>query len=89
MRGVNGVANLNIGLDEKYGGDVLLNFRKNKVDFFVGADYNDRQFPGSDYSERRTVLNDTTTHSLSDGNSQRIMKRWSIRSGVQLPYRYK
>jgi outer membrane receptor protein involved in Fe transport len=82
LRGVSGIANLNLGLDEKYGGDLLLNFRKNRLDFFVGADYNDREYPGFEYSERRTLSNDTSFNILSDGTSTRKMTRWSIRSGL-------
>ncbi len=82
LRGVSGIANLNLGLDDKYGGDLLLNFRKNKLDFFISADYNDRQFPGFETSERKTVLNDTSFNIIADGTSLRKMKRWSIKSGL-------
>jgi len=82
LKGINGIANLNLGLDEKYGGDVLLNFRKKKINFFVGGDYNVRQYPGFEFSERRTTSNDITTYTLSDGTSTRKGKRWSIRSGI-------
>ena len=84
LKGINGIANLNIGLDEKYGGDILLNFRKKKINFFVGADYNDRQYPGFEFSERRTTSNNITTYTLSDGTSIRKGNRWSIRSGISI-----
>lgn len=84
LRGINGIANVNLGLDNKYGGDILLNFRKNKLDFYVSADYNDREYPGFENSERMTTINDTSFYILSNGKSDRKSKRWSLRSGISI-----
>ena len=84
MKGLNGIVNLNLGLDEKYGGDILLNFKKNILNFYVSADYNDRKFPGFSFSERQTTINDTVYSIVSEGNNNSFGKRWSIRSGIAL-----
>ena len=38
LQGFNGIANLNGGMYNRYGGDILINWRKERVNFFVGGD---------------------------------------------------
>ena len=41
--GIGGVVNASIGTREKYTADFLLNFRKKKLNYFVGAEYADQK----------------------------------------------
>lgn len=82
LEGISGTVGLNIGLDHKYGADLLLNFRNKHFNFFVAADYNDRQYPGS--MQTNTVFYgqpDFFLEALGDRNRGR--KSYSARTGVE------
>ncbi|RMH72909.1 MAG: TonB-dependent receptor [Gemmatimonadetes bacterium] len=82
--GVSGRVNLNGGWDEKYGGDVLLNYQTPKLTFNVGVDYNRRLFPGSTERENRTTGNDTTAYVRSHGDTEWERERSGIRTGISI-----
>lgn len=84
LQGFNGIANLNVGMYERYGGDILINWRKERVNFFVGADFNNRNMEGSRNSETWNRRNDTTYHILSEGDFRRGGRSYSIRGGLDL-----
>jgi outer membrane receptor protein involved in Fe transport len=81
-QGTNGIANLNIGLDDKYGGDFLVSHRTEKLNIFVGANYNDRTFPGSAMLENQTTSGDTTSFISSSGDSRWQRKFYGFRGGL-------
>lgn len=83
MQGVSGIFNAKVGLDEKYGGDFLLNFRKEKVNFFIGAGIDHRQFPSYDKSDSHTIKPDTTHYLNLDGMNKGGMERKSVRAGLE------
>ncbi|MGM0408871.1 MAG: TonB-dependent receptor domain-containing protein [Bacteroidota bacterium] len=82
MQGTNGVVNLNAGMYDRYGGDFLINYRKEKFNVYVGADLNTRNMYGSRETESRTYNNDTTSYILSDGDFNRGGSSYSLRGGV-------
>ena len=84
LNGQSGMVNLNAGLDEKYGGDFLINFRQEKFTAYVSANYNSRNFPGTSKSENRTFSDDTTSYIYSSGDSKRKMESYGIRGGLDL-----
>ncbi len=80
-QGFNGVVNGNIGIDRKYGGDILVNLNRKKWNYFLGADFNQRYFPGYTEGERITIDNDTFyTRYRGDNSSDRFF--WNIRGGA-------
>ncbi|MGD9379720.1 MAG: outer membrane beta-barrel family protein [candidate division WOR-3 bacterium] len=81
-QGTNGIVNLNIGLDDKYGADFLVNHRTERFNFFIGANYNDRTFPGSVVLENRTMAGDTTSFIYSSGDSRWQRKFYGLRGGL-------
>jgi outer membrane receptor protein involved in Fe transport len=81
-QGSSGIANLNIGLDDKYGGDFLVSHRTEKFNFFVGANYNDRAFPGNMMSENQTTKTDTTSFISASGDSRWQRKFYGLRGGL-------
>ncbi|NLR90119.1 TonB-dependent receptor domain-containing protein [Flammeovirga agarivorans] len=83
LEGVNGVANFNVGRYGRIGGDFLLNFRKKKWNYYIGANYNKRPGPGSYKSERRTTTNDTTSYVISDGERERTFEVMGIQAGAE------
>ncbi len=81
LQGMNGIINLNAGLDDKYGADFLLSYRLDGMNVYVGADFNSRHYPGTRTEERRTTRLDTTTFINSDGSAQRERLTYSLRGG--------
>ncbi len=82
MQGLNGLANANVGNFGSYGADLLLNYRRKHVNFYVSGDYGKRPFPGESYTERRTTLDGVTTIITSEGESERLRQRQGIRAGL-------
>ena len=80
-RGVSGIVNVRGGSFGTYGGDILLNYKKGKSNFYVGGDYRNRIRPSTSFSERRTTVDDITTTIISDGTSERNRGGWSFRAG--------
>lgn len=66
LQGISGIFNANVGSFGRYGGDALINIRKKKFNFFVGADYNERPYPGEEYNEMTNLLTDNTIISEVD-----------------------
>ncbi len=82
LQGVNGITNLSFGLDEKYGGDLLLNYRSRKFQVYFGADYNNRNHPGTSQVESRTSIGDTASFINSNGNSRWGRTFYGLRGGI-------
>ena len=83
--GITGISNANLGLDDmenRYGGDFLLNVRTSKMNLFLGADYNKRRFPGSSTVDHREFRNDTTFVRYSAGDDSRGGRSYGIRGGA-------
>lgn len=82
LEGISGIAHLDVGLDDKYGGDFLLNYRNEHYNVFVGGDITDRTYPGSRRTENFTYGTDTT-YLTQDGTHRRGWKRYSARAGFE------
>jgi outer membrane receptor protein involved in Fe transport len=59
IKGFNGLVNLSVGTGNKYNGDILLNIRNSKFNYFIGGDFNDLKFTGKTVLDQYTT-NDTT-----------------------------
>jgi len=84
LQGVNGIVNANIGMYGRYGGDFLVNWRKERMNIFFGADYNNRNMEGSIETENWTESNGTRSYVLSDGDFERGGNSYSVRGGFDL-----
>ena len=84
LLGFSGVVNGNIGLDDKYGGDFLLYYRKKKINYFIGADYNHQYFPGIERINRFTTSSDTSYITRAEGAADRSRTNYTLRTGVEL-----
>jgi len=82
--GLSGVANATAGFEGQYGGDLLLDYRKDAVGLTFGIDHNTRIFPGSTTEQRVTTLGDTTSFydAAGAGENRRITS--GIRGGVEI-----
>ena len=84
LRGASGIVNLNGGLNDKYGGDFLINYRKGIVNAQFGIDYNYRHILGTREEENRTTQDGYTSYINSDGDSYRDMTRYGLRGNIDL-----
>lgn len=80
--GLSGIMNANIGLNKKYGGDFLFQYKTESFTAFFGADYNKRNFPGTSRSENR-FIEANTSYLNSDGSSQSQRNGSGIRGSVE------
>ncbi|MCB2195115.1 MAG: TonB-dependent receptor [Bacteroidetes bacterium] len=81
LQGFNGIVNLNAGMYDRYGADFLLNWRKERLNLFFGADINNRNMEGTMETENRTIAGDTTSYIISDGDFLRGRESYSFRGG--------
>jgi len=76
--------NMNAGWDDKYGGDVLVEQKTEKIHATVGLDYSRRRFSGSSLEELRTTQNGETSFVFSDGGSLWGRRSLGLRGELQL-----
>lgn len=81
LQGINGIANLNAGSFNRYGGDFLVNYRRERFNFYLGGDYNERGRPGQSITQSQSFGSDTT-YLNSEGSFDRIRNSWGFRGGV-------
>lgn len=86
LDGVSGVASANIGRFGQYGGDFQLNYRVNKFNFTLGADYNIRPRPGFIENNRVTFENDTTKYIDASGNTERDRLSTAILGSIEYSF---
>jgi outer membrane receptor protein involved in Fe transport len=81
MPGTNGIMNASIGSGNKYSGDFLFNFRKNKINYFVGANYRDNTSKSFNELYKETNVNDAINFLNSDGIQKRKYTTSYIKAG--------
>lgn len=73
--GYNAQVTANYGSFNSYGGDFLVNIRKEKLNFFIGGNYNENIYRGSGHEDRRNYLpGDTTTFYLTTKNDREMIR---------------
>lgn len=82
--GINGVFNLNGGQNDQQGGDFLLNYRQDKTNYYIGANYDERGFPGSVRNEKEWYTQQGTLYTNSAGIMDRGRDSYGIRGGINL-----
>lgn len=84
LNGSSGIINITGGLDDKYGSDFLLQYRRKGYNLLLGADYNSSTYLGTIESESRTYNDADTMIVLSSGDPSRKRERYSVRGGIEL-----
>lgn len=84
IRGISGTANVNIGLSEKYGGDLLVSHRMGIAETFFSGNYSRHAYSGTNASENTTTSNDTISFVTSDGENEWIRNPYGGRGGIDL-----
>lgn len=83
LNGLSGIVNASIGSRNKYRGDFTLNYRTEKFNYFVGADWRDETRYGGMTSLRETYLNDTTSFLFMDGSRDFIRSGYNFKAGAE------
>ena len=83
ITGLSGLVHADVGLDDKYGGDFLLNYRTEKFNYYLGGDYSNRTYPGTVERRQETYSGDTISYLHSDGNYQRGGNQYSGQAGIE------
>jgi outer membrane receptor protein involved in Fe transport len=81
--GFGGITNLNARLNNKYGGDALLEYRINDISANFGFDYNNRFSPGTNREERSTTINNITSYTNRNGETERGRRMMGLRTGIE------
>ncbi|MCB0478257.1 MAG: TonB-dependent receptor family protein [Crocinitomicaceae bacterium] len=84
--GFSGNLNGNVGSFGTYGADALFNYKKNKITFTFGGDYNQNKGITDVEDRRETILLDTTTFQTSEGYSGRQRGGGSGRIGLDVDF---
>jgi outer membrane cobalamin receptor len=84
LNGSSGIFNITGGLDDKYGGDFLIQYRRKGYNILLGADYNKSSYKGTMESESRTHNDTDTTIVISGGEPGRERERYSVRAGIEM-----
>ena len=77
--GISGVVNGNVGLNDKFGGDFLFEYKTENITTNFGLDYNRRFSPGDGTSEQKFILNNNTSYL----NSSSDIKWGRVSSGIR------
>lgn len=83
LRGFSGIVNANAGLNDKYGGDFLVEYVEDKFSSHFGFDYNRRFSPGDRRQENRFILDQNTNFINSFGDRERGRISYSTRAGME------
>ena len=78
--GLNGIISSNYATWDKFGGEINLNFRKSKFNYFVSADYNWQPNHADSRNDRETYFSDTA-YVFEKTKRIRIMRPFKINSG--------
>lgn len=82
--GRSGIANLNIGIGDKYGSDFLYDHKDAGYQINFGVDYNRRLFTGEDREENQTSRAGRTSFIQSLGESRRQDISLGVRSEIKI-----
>ena len=80
--GISGIANINAGLNDKYGGEMMGELKVNSFQGNLGFDYNNRNFLHNDRERNWTNTGSETTYYNSDGTSTRGREFFGLRSSI-------
>lgn len=81
--GVNGIVRTSAGTGDKYDGSVNLNYRMDKLNVFVAADYRDFNFDMDHLMEQENQLNDTLTSFLNRDMTREMQRDgYSFKGGL-------
>jgi outer membrane receptor protein involved in Fe transport len=83
MNGLSGIVNASLGTGDKYRGDFTLNYRTEKFNYFIGADWRDETNYGRMISDRELYLGDTTRFITVEGDRDFNRGGQNFKGGIE------
>ncbi len=80
--GLSGIANANGGVNDKYGGDFLFEYKTPAYNYNFGIDYNRRFSPGNGLDKKQFVVGDNTSFLNSNGSREWGRISFGLRGGI-------
>jgi outer membrane cobalamin receptor len=80
--GLSGIVNANSGLNDKYGGGFLMQYKTPSLNYNFSIDYNRRNYPGTSDQQQQFLLNDNISYLNSYGSHNRNRESFGIRGGL-------
>ncbi len=80
--GISGIVNASVSTNGSYGGNFLINLRKNKMNYFLGGNYNIRKFGNTMFSDIRKFHDDTTGYEINHATGEFDRNGMEIRGGI-------
>ncbi|MEL6824284.1 MAG: outer membrane beta-barrel family protein, partial [Calditrichota bacterium] len=77
-----GLINLNAGLNDKYGADLLYEWKSNKISTTFGGNFSRRFSPADDFERNITSTDQITSTVLSEGESARGRVGYGVRGAI-------
>ena len=84
--GMSGLATIMGGLNNKYGGNLILQYRTSSISYNFGVDYNRRFYPGSNTQNKQFIVGNNTSFLNSDGNMTWGRTIYGVRGGVNFNF---
>lgn len=84
LAGMSGIIEANVGLNDKYGGETILDYKKDDYQLNFGFDYNKRNFEMNSLSENRTSFQGITTTLNSNGTGSRNRTSYGLRGSLNI-----
>jgi outer membrane cobalamin receptor len=84
--GLSGLAEINSGLRDKYGGQLLGDYKTEDLNFTLGLDYSNRNYFSDEEEINRTTFEGNTSFRNSFGESDRARKHLGIRGELGLQF---
>lgn len=81
-KGMNGIVNASAGNYFQHNGDFNLNFRQEKVNFFVGGSYSDRRRHPSTSIKNEQHYTDQSYYTTQNSDRDQNNKSWSLKGGI-------
>lgn len=81
--GMSGIINANAGLNDKYGGDLLFEYRTGNISTHAGLDYNRRFSPGDSRQENQFITEQNILYNNSNGTRKWGRIGYSVRAGAE------
>lgn len=82
LDGISGVVNTSVGSGDKYRGDFLVNYKNDRLSFFLGADYTDETRAGKINVSQMSILNDTANFIDHSGVGPFTRSGYTFKGGI-------
>ncbi len=80
--GFSGIMNANTGLNDKYGGGFIMQYKTPSLNYNFSIDYNKRTYPGTSTQQQQFLLSGNNSYLNSDGTRSRNRNSFGLRGGL-------